>query len=95
MLIASKASLDKPFANGEFFKSSSLHYGGTILAFACVNSDFTLFKMLVEAGESLSRAAVMIVPQPQYAFRAKHYQYQPVVHSKAFLLPLVVALLSM
>ena len=62
MLIASGASLNKPFANGEFFKSSSLHYGGTILGFACVNSDFTLFKMLIEAGERA--AAVMIVPQP-------------------------------
>ena len=50
MLIAARASVNRPFANGDFFKSKTLHYGGTILGFACVNSDFELFEMLMEAG---------------------------------------------
>ena len=50
MLIAARASVNRPFANGDFFKSKTLHYGGTILGFACVNSDFELFEMVMEAG---------------------------------------------
>ena len=56
MLIEGRASVNRPFANGDFFKSSSLHYGGSILGFACVNSDFTLFEMLVDAGVWLATA---------------------------------------
>jgi len=50
MLIQSGARLNRPFASGTFFTSTAIGYGGTVLGFACVNSDFVLFEMLVNAG---------------------------------------------
>ena len=51
MLIQSGARLNRPFASGVFFASTAIGYGGTVLGFACVNSDFVLFEMLVNAGK--------------------------------------------
>ena len=64
MLLDCDCRINNPFANGDFFKSSSLHYGGTILGFACVNSDFQLFEMLVEAGESVLPQLSAVVSEP-------------------------------
>jgi len=53
MLIQCRAALNRPFANGTFFKTTAMGYGGTPLGFACVNSDFMLFEMLVNAGATI------------------------------------------
>ena len=49
LLLSHGADVNTPFARGEFFEGM-LYFGGSVLAFAVVNADRTIFNMLIEAG---------------------------------------------
>ena len=49
LLLSHGADVNTPFARGEFFEGF-LYFGGSVLGFAIVNADRTIFNMLIEAG---------------------------------------------